>query len=146
MKDGILRQVDAFQKLTGRAPSHIDSHQHSHTREPARHVVLDLAASLRLPARSCDPRVSYCGRFYGQTDEGSPLPDLIGVEALLKLLAELPTGVTELGCHPGVPDPQFSEGSPWRERRELELRIVTDPELRSLIDHAGIRLITYREL
>lgn len=58
----------------------------------------------------------------------------------------MPEGTYELGCHPGFSDPQFSETPPWRERRELELRIVTDPELRSAMERAGITLISYRDV
>jgi predicted glycoside hydrolase/deacetylase ChbG (UPF0249 family) len=99
--DEVARQLDAFRRLTGANPSHLDSHQHVHLREPVRSAALAAACRLNVPLRTCTPEVRYCGDFYGQTAEGHRLPDAIGVTALLALVATLPAGVTELGCHPG---------------------------------------------
>lgn len=62
------------------------------------------------------------------------------------LLENLPPGSHELTCHPGFSEEGFSECDVLRERRELEFSILTDPEFRSAIDRAGVKLITYAEL
>src|SRR5262245_13315092 len=95
------RQFHAFQQLMGRPPTHVDSHQHVHMREPARAIVTARARALGVPLRGCNDTIQYCGSFYGQTDAGHPLPELIGVPALVAMLRDLPPGTTELGCHPG---------------------------------------------
>src|SRR5438093_8810207 len=86
VKNEAARQLATFRRLMGRDPSHIDSHQHVHLREPARSVLVDLARDLHVPLRHCSPGVHYCGNFYGQTAEGYLFPDAISVEGLLKTL------------------------------------------------------------
>src|SRR6266571_7999712 len=99
--DEITQQLARFRGLVGKDPSHIDSHQHVHLREPVRSVVVDVARELAVPLRHCSPEVAYCGAFYGQTGNGVSLPGRISVEAMIGLLSALPAGFTELGCHPG---------------------------------------------
>jgi predicted glycoside hydrolase/deacetylase ChbG (UPF0249 family) len=60
--------------------------------------------------------------------------------------ASLPPGSFELECHPGLSEAGFSETDNWRERRELELRLLTDPGLRRFIEENGIERINYAEL
>src|SRR5580765_4165348 len=43
------RQLDAFRRITGLDPTHIDSHQHVHQREPTRTILIDLAKQLGVP-------------------------------------------------------------------------------------------------
>src|SRR5467141_3910243 len=72
LRDEGSRQLAAFRTLTDREPDHIDSHQHAHLRDPVRSVVLEAALELNVPVRDCNSEIHYCGRFYGQTGEGSP--------------------------------------------------------------------------
>ena len=51
----VTRQLEAFRRLLGRDPSHIDSHQHVHRNEPARSVVSQVAQRLAVPLRSVSP-------------------------------------------------------------------------------------------
>jgi len=69
-----------------RTPSHIDSHQHVHREEPICSVVCKLAERLRVPVREQNPGILYRGDFYGQTAEGEPMPELLSVEAIKKLV------------------------------------------------------------
>jgi chitin disaccharide deacetylase len=143
VKKEVYKQLATFRRLMGRDPSHIDSHQHVHLRGPARSLLVDLARDLHVPLRHCSPRVRYCGNFYGQTTDGSPLPDAIGVEALLKTLTTLPPGLTELGCHPG-------EGNDldtmYGSEREREVKTLCDPRVRDTIDAEDIELCSFHKL
>src|SRR5260370_41814291 len=47
LRNEVSRQLAVFRTLTGRNPSHIDSHQHAHLHEPARSVVLEAALPLK---------------------------------------------------------------------------------------------------
>jgi hypothetical protein len=67
-------------------------------------------------------------------------------EGLKLALQTIPPGVYELGCHPGLRDPTFSDDPYWHERRELELRILTDPAFRAVIEQHNIELINYSQL
>jgi chitin disaccharide deacetylase len=136
------RQLDAFRTLAGDDPTHLDSHHHAHRREPARSVLLALAAALDVPLRHFDARVRYCGDFYGQTGNGSPLPERITPEALIGVIASLPVGVTELGCHPGRAGVR---GSQYAAERERELAALCDPRVRDALTRHRVRLLSFAD-
>ena len=64
------------------------------------------------------------------------------VETLLRILDELPAGVTELVCHPGYLD----EGVDAYRGRETELAALTDPRVLAQVEVAGLELITFAAL
>jgi predicted glycoside hydrolase/deacetylase ChbG (UPF0249 family) len=143
LRNEVARQLAAFQTLTGRDPSHIDSHQHAHLREPARSVVLEAALEARAPVRDCNPEIHYCGRFYGQTAEGSPHRGGITSDALIEIFSQLPPGVTELGCHPGegkVPNTTYIG------ERAIEVKTLCDARVRSALIEMGIELCGFTAL
>ena len=131
------RQLAAFRRLVGRDPTHLDSHQHVHLREPARSVMSELAGELAVPLRHHNPRIRYCGDFYGQTGEGLPLPEAISVEGLIGIIAALPPGLTELACHPGLDD---GLQSTYQSERAEEVRVLCDPRVRAAIVAEGVDL------
>lgn len=139
----IDRQLETFRTLMRRDPTHIDSHQHVHTTEPARALVLALAARLGVPCRRCDDQVAYHGEFYGQTRNGEALDGAISVEALTSLLTALPAGASELCCHPGL---RNDAPGMYVEEREREARVLCDPVVRDVIEGEQIELVSYREL
>jgi predicted glycoside hydrolase/deacetylase ChbG (UPF0249 family) len=134
------RQLAAFRRLVGRDPTHLDSHQHVHLWEPVRSVLSELAGELAVPLRHHDPRIRYCGAFYGQTGEGQPLPEGISVDALIEIFAALPSGVTELACHPGLDDELRST---YRSERAEELRVLCDPRVRATLAAKDIELCSF---
>src|SRR5213592_923088 len=96
----LARQLDAFQRLVGRGPDHLDSHQHVHRDEPVRAELLAVAERLGVPVREAAPGIAYSGVFYGQDAKGTPVPEAITTEALVAAIEALPAGTTELACHP----------------------------------------------
>jgi len=137
----VARQLERFRHLVGADPTHLDSHQHVHLRGPARRIVLDAARSLNIPLRSLTPGLKYEGSFYGQTDTGQELHDAIRPERLMEILASLPSGITELGCHPAL---GHNIGDPvYCAEREKELRALCDPRVRSTLDAEGIELRSF---
>jgi predicted glycoside hydrolase/deacetylase ChbG (UPF0249 family) len=138
--DEVTAQVTAFRRLVGRDPDHVDSHQHVHRDEPVAGVVTAVAAELDVPLRDAAPDIAYSGSFYGQTSDGRPYPQAITVEALLEVLEALPSGTTELGCHPGYASDLTSM---YIDEREVELRVLTDPRIRAAANRAGLRLVNF---
>ncbi len=136
------RQLAEFENLTGRGPSHLDSHQHAHLCEPARSVACGIASERGIPLRSCTQQITYCGGFYGQTGEGAPNPDGIASATLVRLIAELAPGWTEFGVHPGYTD---GVDSVYREEREEEVRVLRSPEVRAALQSCGVQLRSFRE-
>jgi chitin disaccharide deacetylase len=138
----LARQLESFRRLMRRDPTHLDSHQHVHRSEPVGSIVLHAAREIGIVVRSFNPAVRYCGQFYGQSDKGFPYPEGISVEALLKILHELPTGFTEMGCHPGESD---DVNSIYRHERAVECQTLCDPRIRAAIVAEGIRLSSFSD-
>jgi predicted glycoside hydrolase/deacetylase ChbG (UPF0249 family) len=139
--DEVSRQLVAFRHLVGKYPSHLDSHQHVHLREPVRSILLDAAHKLGVPLRHCSQKVCYRGDFYGQTTEGAPLPDAISVVALIHILATLPAGLTELGCHPGEGIDLYTM---YCAEREQEVKVLCDPRIHAAVRAMGIELRSFQ--
>jgi predicted glycoside hydrolase/deacetylase ChbG (UPF0249 family) len=134
------RQLAAFRQLVGRNPTHLDSHQHVHRNEPVLSIARDLAKGLEIPLRDFAPGIRYCGDFYGQTGEGEHWPEGISLSNLKTIVASLPQGVTELGCHPG-----YGEGlaTTYSIERAMETKVLCDPFLRGFIKELGVQLCSF---
>lgn len=127
----VSEQIDVFVRLIGRPPTHLDSHQHVHERQPARSVLEQWARRLCVPLRGTGD-IRYEGRFYGQTVDGSALPEAITVDALVALLHDLPVGVSEMCCHPAA---AVDVDTMYRNERLTELECLCHPAVRdALVD------------
>ena len=99
-------------------------------------------SKLDVPLRHFSPEIQYCGRFYGQTARGAPLPEAIALGSLIAILTDLPAGLTELGCHPG----RVAGGeSTYREERSTEVDVLSHPKLRNHLRDLGIELRSFRD-
>jgi predicted glycoside hydrolase/deacetylase ChbG (UPF0249 family) len=136
----VKRQLSEFQQLIGRPPTHLDSHQHVHSREPVRSVLVKAATELGIPLRHCEPRIRYCGEFYGQGDQSEPRPSAIDVDALVAVLKRVPEGVTELACHPAE---AIDFDSVYRAERIVELQTLCDRRVREALEHDDITLASF---
>jgi predicted glycoside hydrolase/deacetylase ChbG (UPF0249 family) len=136
----VERQLALFRRFVGRDPTHLDSHQHVHHEEPLAGILADLARELGVPLRDRAPGIRYDGRFYGQSGRGEPFGEAITVDALTRLLVELPPGVTELGCHPGLGE---DIESMYRAERDREVRTLSDPQVRAAVESERIRLCSF---
>ncbi|HEX2229243.1 MAG TPA: ChbG/HpnK family deacetylase [Candidatus Binatia bacterium] len=140
VRDEVFRQLGAFERLVGHAPSHLDSHQNVHLREPVCAILTEIAQRLDLPLRHCSPEIAFCGNFYGQTVDGTPLPDAISIDGLIKILDTLPAGSTELGCHPAA---QCDLDTMYRQERLEELKVLCDIRARAALTARGIGLRSF---
>jgi predicted glycoside hydrolase/deacetylase ChbG (UPF0249 family) len=139
----VRRQLDRFRELVGRPPTHLDSHQHVHTRPGLAALFVAVADEHRLPLRATCSRARYCGSFYGQTESGEPLPDLVRVAHLTTVITTLPEGVTELACHPAA---TVDFESTYATERILELETLCDPRVRAAVDNADVTLVDFRSV
>ena len=139
----LARQLARFRELVGRDPTHVDSHQHVHRKEPVHSALVALAEGLGAPLRFYTDEVSYCGDFYGQIANGDPYYEGIAIETLLEIIASLPSGTTELGCHPGLDD---DIESMYRTEREREVEVLCDPRARAALFAAGVGLRSFADL
>ncbi len=99
----------------------------------------------------------FAGKFREAVrQEGFSTPDgTLGIEVtgtldetLFEAIANtIPEGTWEFVCHPGYNDADLGAANTrLRESRETELRVLTLPAAREILDRRGIQLISYREL
>ncbi len=141
LADEVDRQLEMFLRLIGRRPTHIDSHQHVHEKEPLRSVATKVAEKLKVPLRGVTRGLRYFGGFYGQNERGELAPNCITAESLLCMLARLPAGANEVGCHPGE-DPDLN--SPYAAERLREVIVLCDPRVREAVNGMHIELGDFR--
>ena len=69
-------------------------------------------------------------------------------ETLFHAIAQsIPEGTWEFVCHPGYNDADLQKANTrLRESRETELRVLTLPAAREILEQKGIQLISYRDL
>jgi predicted glycoside hydrolase/deacetylase ChbG (UPF0249 family) len=168
----LCAQIERFRTLHG-SPDHLDVHHFVHVYPPFFEVYVDLAAKygvpVRLPAlptkdasnlssapvpmflvrailnrnaqavarRGVRHPDHFVGSFFGQGNTR---------ESLLSIINALPDGTTELMTHPGLVDPQLLAESTYAAKREEELALLCDPEVRARIDALGIELVTFGAL
>jgi predicted glycoside hydrolase/deacetylase ChbG (UPF0249 family) len=121
------RQLERFQELIGRPPSHVDSHRHAHREDGVWDRFVELVAPLGVPVRG-DGRVTYL--------------EYVSVPFLQRMLRdEVGDGWTELGCHPGYMTEDYA--TVYAHEREAEVRSLTDPRVRETLEAAQIRLASF---
>jgi chitin disaccharide deacetylase len=139
----LARQLDLFERLMGRPPTHVDSHHHFHRGDDVFPQFRALLEPLGVPLRG-DGRVAWIGGFYAQWEEGVTNLEYVSVGAFERLLREeVRAEWTELACHPGYQSPGFS--STYLAEREAELRTLTDARVQGAIPELGIQLASYAQ-
>jgi chitin disaccharide deacetylase len=142
----------------GIAPTHLDTHKHTHLAPPVLDAVARIAQEfgivwVRRPfdiplLRGRFHRV-LAGRACRTTDHftGFQLTGRLRTAGLVRLIHQLPEGSTEFMCHPGRCGAEL-RNAPTRlkESREQELAALTAPETRQALNQCGIRLENYRSL
>jgi predicted glycoside hydrolase/deacetylase ChbG (UPF0249 family) len=141
VREELARQLERFERLLGRPPDHLDSHQHVHRSDPARTAVLEAARRLGIPVRG-EGGFTYDGGFFGQGHHAEPMPELVSVEALVASIEALPDGVTEFGCHPAT---AVDHETAYADERLIEARTLCDPRVRAAVGRRGATLATYGE-
>ena len=130
-------------------PTHIDSHGYIQKRMSVCRPMLILARTMNLPMRRTgwepDARINslpgvvdnFYSNVYFEAD---------GKSLLLNNLHSVPDGISELICHPGYVDEHLPKVSTWTEVREIERRVLADPEVLQTIRALKIRLINYNQV
>lgn len=135
-KKNFIRQVDTFKKLTGNMPDHIDSHHHIHRAPKIYQFIALYCKENGIPMRD---QVNFIGSFFGK-----PSTQNISIQYLRKIIKNLPEGITELMCHPGLLSNDLK--SSYAQEREIELMTLTSPEVKKEIEKLNISLISWKEI
>jgi len=142
----------------GIAPTHVDTHKHTHVLPPVLEAVLHVARDFRIPwiRRTLDVpvvrglferRLRGSGLRASDHFAGFPLTGRFGTAELIRVIRRLPPGLTEFMCHPGYCTAEL-EAAPTRLKasRQRELEALTARETREAARETGTRLVSYREL
>jgi predicted glycoside hydrolase/deacetylase ChbG (UPF0249 family) len=139
----LRRQLETFRDLTGRDPTHLDSHQHVHRTATLLPVFRALALKTEAFLREEPHGIRYDGHFYGWDGYGGWVPGATDVGALVGIIESLGPGVTELGCHPGL---GADMSSSYREERSVETATLCDPRVVDAIIANGVELVSFHDV
>jgi predicted glycoside hydrolase/deacetylase ChbG (UPF0249 family) len=138
--EALERQLARFHSLTGRWPTHLDSHRNAHRRQALKGSFVKFGERYGLPVRE-HRDAEYVSAFYGHWDGCTHL-EQIGINGLKRVLRESDGDLVELACHPGYVDQALR--SSYRREREVELRTLCDKRLPQLLDELGFALLDSR--
>lgn len=156
----------------GIAPSHLDTHKHTHLLPPVLDVVTRISEEVKIPwvrkpfdFRGQPGGVGWKNRLmqlrrpaftrafarHGclSTDwfMGFRVTGNYNATILAELIRALPEGSTEMMCHPGILGPELQHArTRLKQSRQDELTALTSREVREAIQQAGIQLVRYRDL
>jgi chitin disaccharide deacetylase len=154
-RDEALREYRAqfakARELVGREPTHLDSHHWVHDEPALEWAIAALAAETGTAVRPHDDRQRDRLRAAGIPTVDSYRRDFqhaghVDLATLERILTDIGDGVTELGCHPGEPDPELATTSTYASLRADELATLTDPRAKAAVARNGITLSDYAAL
>ena len=144
VRDELDRQLDDFERLLGRLPTHVDSHRHAHRDERVYPIFAEVVGDLGVPLRG-DGRVDWIGGFYAQWEWQVTNLEYVSVPFLQRmLLDEVVAEWTEISCHPGYRSSDYT--AVYLAEREEEVHTLCDPRVGATIDELGLRLSSYTEV
>jgi chitin disaccharide deacetylase len=180
-----LGRISVYQELSaqvrkildaGLAPTHLDTHKHTHLLPPVLAAVARISEEFKipwvrrpfdLPLHSKRPGIVtravsgsfgvVRGRFEREltrrgcrsTDHfaGFQITGNFDARELAELIHALPEGSTELMCHPGICTAELRAATTrLKESREQELRALTSAEVLVALKEARVDLASYRDL
>jgi predicted glycoside hydrolase/deacetylase ChbG (UPF0249 family) len=146
----VAAQIEKFERLVKRAPTHLDTHHHVGLHAPVAGVVLAAARRLGIPVRSQDAAARARARsaglrtpdhFFGESGPGA----YWSLARTLAHLRALPPGVSEFMTHPGWCDDALSY-SRYGRQRETELVGLGTPAARAAALSLGLTLCHFGDL
>jgi chitin disaccharide deacetylase len=144
VRDEFRRQLEEFERLVGKLPTHFDSHRHAHREKHLFPLFRELVAPSGRPLRG-DGRARFTGGFYGQWEWLVTDLEHVSVDYLEQLLREeVVEGWNEISCHPGYASADFR--SVYMAEREVEVVTLTDPRIREAVDGLGLRLGSFGDI
>jgi predicted glycoside hydrolase/deacetylase ChbG (UPF0249 family) len=172
-RDAVAAEIDAQYALAlawGMQPSHCDSHMGTMFGAGIFESYMALGQRYQVPVfvpRQSDADLARRG-FDAETraaqmamlqhieSSGMPFVDQMraldlgdasaGLATTKQLFHELPSGLTYFIHHPSIDTPELRGIAPDWQARVRDLAVMTDPELRTFVEAAGIHLIGWREI
>jgi predicted glycoside hydrolase/deacetylase ChbG (UPF0249 family) len=133
-------------KAAGIAPTHLDTHKHTHLAPPVRRAMFRAARDFEIPwvrrplgMFPFSPKTEGCRT----TDHfaGFALTGRMGPVEMELVIRQLKPGFTEFMCHPGYCREQLKLApTRLKESRELELEALLSDRVRRAVEERGILL------
>lgn len=138
-------QIEKFRRVFGRLPTHLDTHHQVHDHPYYLSILAELANRYGLPLRRSKLLLDEALYDFHFLTTDSLLGDLnpAGYWRRTKLeaaLRQLPEGVHEVMCHPGIHDRDLEAASSFREGRVEEMKLFSSPSLRRFTKDCGLQL------
>lgn len=137
----------------GLQPTHLDWHC---LRDGGRSDIFDLTVSLAreygLALRVFDPARGEHLKRQGlptvdhEVVDSTRLPTAGKTAHFIRILRELPPGLSEWAVHPALPTPEARAIDPWWAKRAADLEFLTSDEAHETVQEEGIILLDYRPL
>lgn len=143
-----VAQHEKFIALTGKEPTHIDSHLYLHQIFPkAERQSIRLSEKLGVPLRQFETKL-FKGAYFESRFKQKESEGLTELKKKLKMLVIENFGreIVELMVHPGYLDREIVAISSYCFPRAVEGAVLKDPEIKEYIHNNGIRLISFAEL
>lgn len=136
-KEDFINEIEAqilkFEKLCGKMPTHMDSHHHIHIKiDEAFEATKFISEKYNLKYRKNSELI---GEFYENN---------VTLNNFYSLINAKDTDTVEFMCHPAFVDNPLLETSSYTYKREEELKILTDDNVKSFIKDRYI-LVSYDE-
>lgn len=136
-KEDFINEIEAqiykFKELCGKMPTHMDSHHHIHIKlQEAFEAVEIISKKYNLKYRKNEELIS---EFYDNN---------VSFNHFYSLIDTKNTETIELMCHPAIIDAPLLQTSSYTYKREEELKILTDSQVKNFIENNYI-LISYDE-
>ncbi len=146
----VAAQIERFESLVRRAPTHLDTHHHVGLYAPVAEVVLAAARRLGVAVRSQNAAARARARSAGlRTPDhffGESGPDAYwSLARTLAMLGRVPGGVSEFMTHPGRFDADLAY-SRYGRQRETELAGLGSAAARAAALGLGLRLCHFGDL
>jgi predicted glycoside hydrolase/deacetylase ChbG (UPF0249 family) len=156
----------------GCRPSHLDGHQHVHMLPPVWHVTRELAGEFgirwirvphfrslfRSPKSLFDPFFRLGLNILSATTTsltsraeprirtaGLHLTGRLGEGDLLRIVAALRPGISEIVTHPGIKTPALAARYHWNYEFSMELAALTAPQIIAVLRSNGVKLTRFSE-
>jgi len=138
-------QIERFRKFFGRLPTHLDTHHQVHDHPFFLALLSEIANDYKLPLRRSKLLAEPAAYdFHFLTSDylwGDLNPEGYWRRGKLEeVLKQLPEGINEVMCHPGLNDKDLQAVSSFTTGREEEMNLLSDPGLRGLLKKQGIEL------
>jgi hopanoid biosynthesis associated protein HpnK len=151
----IRAQFEAF-AATGLPLDHVNTHKHFHLHPTVLSLVLEIGRefgmrAMRLPRESGAPfalrpwislvraRLDHAGVAHNDQVAGIAQSGCFDETAFIEVLERLPTGVTEIYCHPALPGNEAITPSMAHYQHARELAALLSPRVLAAIDASGAR-------